>query len=74
MGQPDGGVPAVPPAGAEPKAAGAEPKRLPWAWIFLVLWLIWLSALILMSKDEWGRAKPTHVPDEPPPSKIRKQE
>jgi len=48
-------------------------RRGRWVWIFLVLWLVWLGAMILMSSSEWGKPKPKpkHLPDEPPISPGR---
>jgi len=55
-------------AEATATAEGTEPtaRRGPWVWIFLALWLIWLVAMIAMSASEWGKPKPSHVPDDPP--------
>ena len=49
----------------EGAASPGESRRGPWAWVFLALWLAWLAALIVMSRHEWGKAKPLHAPDDP---------
>jgi hypothetical protein len=48
----------------EGAASPGGSRRSPWVWVFLVLWLAWLAALIVMSRTEWGKAKLLRGPDD----------
>ena len=61
-------------------AGGAPAWTRAWPWILLALWALWLVALIVMSRPEWGRRRPV-APDEgrtgerrlPAPEEAREQ-
>jgi hypothetical protein len=57
----------------ESVASPGDSRRSPWVWVFLALWLAWLAALIVMSRTEWGKAKPLRAPDDTPREELPRQ-
>jgi hypothetical protein len=34
--------------------AGPAPRRSPWPWVFLALWVAWIIALAWLGRAQWG--------------------
>jgi hypothetical protein len=49
---------------ADAPTSKSKPPLGPLPWIVLALWIAWLAALVVMSRGEWGKAKPAHAPAE----------
>ena len=37
-----------------PTPAGSAPRRSPWPWVFLALWVAWIIALAWLGHTQWG--------------------